>query len=63
MEVEDGSGVESGPFPSLGKRMNVPRGFREAVFGYEEYLLEGAVLEFITTFSFLNQLFPCTLVW
>lgn len=52
MEVEDGSGVESGPFPSLGKPMNVPRGFREAVSGYEEYLLEGAVLEFITTFSF-----------
>lgn len=47
------------PFPSMKREMVIPRGFREAGFAYEEYLLEGEVLGlgFMTPFS-LNPASP-----
>lgn len=46
--------MEGRPSPSMERRGDIPSGFREAGFVYEEYPLEGAVLElgFITSFSF-----------
>lgn len=46
--------MEGRPSPSMERRVDIPSSFREAGVAYEEYPLEGAVLElgFITSFSF-----------